>query len=65
MAVNNRYSEIKKSDYDNDFIILTSRLKPKNQFKYAAFDLKAADEKICELDRQREANKNRFKQSMK
>lgn len=64
MAVNNRYSEIKRSMYDNDYVILTNRIKPKNLFNYPSFDVKAADEKIRELSRQRENNRIKFNEAL-
>ena len=64
MAVNNRYSEVKRSSYDNDYVILTNKIKPKGLFNYPAFDTQKADEKLKELNRQREINRQKFSKTL-
>lgn len=57
MGVNGRFSEIKKSRYDNDFVIITNKIKYKGILDFPSFDIKGVNDRISLLNHQRETNR--------
>lgn len=60
MAVGNRYSEIKRSRYGDDFVIITSKLHHKNIFSFPKIDIDNIENEIAQLQKEREINKVKF-----
>ncbi|KAM0680986.1 hypothetical protein GINT2_000769 [Glugoides intestinalis] len=60
MAVANRYSEIKRSRYGNDYAIVTNRLVQKGLFNFPTLDIDAINLEMISLQNEREKNKLKF-----
>lgn len=59
MAVGSRYSEIKKSRYGDDYVIITNRLAQKGLFNFPKIDVDGINAEMDALQREREKNKVR------
>ncbi|ELA41937.1 uncharacterized protein VICG_00954 [Vittaforma corneae ATCC 50505] len=59
MALGNRYSEIKKSRYGDDYVIITNRLVQKGLFNFPKIDVNGIDAEMGVLQKEREKNKIR------
>lgn len=64
MAVANRYSEIKRSRYGNDYAIVTNRLVQKGLFNFPTVDIDAINQEMNILQNEREKNKLRFEAAL-
>lgn len=57
MAAGGRYSEIKKSRYGGDYVIVTSRISGKGLFIFPRIDIEHISKELADLNKERERNK--------
>lgn len=57
MAVGDRYSEIKRSNYGDDYAIITNKLKYKGIFDIPSVNINEINKEMAELNKKRESNK--------
>lgn len=60
MAICDRYSEIKRSKYGDDFVIINNRLNHKSIFNFPKIDIESIENEIMTLQKERENNKLKF-----
>lgn len=58
MAAGGRYSEIKKSRYGSDYVIVTSRVSGKGLFAFPKIDIEHINLQLADLNKERERNKS-------